>query len=78
MIHPTKGSSRIIEKALSETSLINWRQRFYIPAASYEVVQTLENIKVAKGITLSYNNTDVPLVYMNMLSKDTKLYENIS
>lgn len=78
MIHPTKRSTGVIEKALLETNLINGNQEFYISAANCEVVQCLENIKDAKGITLCYNTTDLPPTYKHMLNKDAKLYENIS
>lgn len=77
-IHPTKGSRKIIEKALLETNVINWSPEFYISAARDEVVQCLENIKDRKGITLSYNNTNEPPTYMQMLNKDANLYENVS
>lgn len=73
MIHLTKGSRSIIEKALLETNVINWNQEFYISAATDEVVQCLENIKDRKGITLS----NEPATYKHMLKQDSKLYENV-
>lgn len=66
-----------MEKALLETSIMNWSE-YWISAANEEVVECLENIKDRKGITLYYNNTENPPTYKHMLNKDATLYENVS